>query len=238
MYPLVISFATRKAEDDAEEGEAAEPAKKKGRMTKDQLYKAYAGKGPTAMVTEFLLDEKLRERCLTIVMVTQPLEDQYGRDLKAQTKGLGAMLEWNYKRTVGSETWYKTAQDIVAVPYSPRFTERLGLTSSCVPPIPTDSQRLWVYEETESLENAVRFANALAGHVVWAHMLHKFAFPGAVCLVLAPSQAGLCVKFWAMLRRVSDLSYGAFARDCATTYNPNPAQLAWTRPRTISQIPA
>lgn len=46
-------------------------------MSKSELYKMYAGKSPTAMFLEFMMDLELRTHAIIIVSVASPLEDSF-----------------------------------------------------------------------------------------------------------------------------------------------------------------
>ncbi|CAK9091682.1 unnamed protein product [Durusdinium trenchii] len=139
-----------------EEGPAEAPAPpQQPKFTKSQLYKAYAGKGPTKMVAEFLFDLSLRKHAIIIVQCAQPLEDLYDKDLKAQASGLEDMIRWAVARSSGA--WYLTAIDMLAK----------------------------AKEEVELLEIAFRYSACLASNLVWRMMIHRFALPGAAVPLLA-----------------------------------------------------
>ena len=56
-----------------EEDEDKEASKKK--MTKSELYRMYAGKSPTRMFLEFMLDLELKNYAVIIATISAPLED-------------------------------------------------------------------------------------------------------------------------------------------------------------------
>lgn len=127
--------------DDLEEEEERRKKKRK-KMTKSELYKAYAGKSPTAMFLEFMLDTDLRTHAILITEIASPLEDKYASDLRAQDGGLESFIQWNVARAQGA--WWETAKQIFAVAYSFRLMEKLGLTNFCKPALKFDPSVSWM----------------------------------------------------------------------------------------------
>ncbi|OLP73380.1 hypothetical protein AK812_SmicGene47403, partial [Symbiodinium microadriaticum] len=103
--------AAEEEEPDEDDEGAADPAGSKKILTKADLYKVYAGKGPTSMFAEFMLDNTLRQHAVVITAVGAPLEQKYADDL----------------------------QDISAVVFSIDFAVKLGITMHLRPPLEFDA---------------------------------------------------------------------------------------------------
>ena len=112
-------------------------------MTKSELYRMYSGKGPCSMFTEFMLDSDLRLDAVILTEIAAPLEDQYAQDLKEQSKGTESMLKWAVRRAQG-QTWWKTAQRILQIPFLYDFVQKLGIASFCRPPVEFDEAQAWI----------------------------------------------------------------------------------------------
>ena len=112
-------------------------------MTKSQLYKAYAGKGPTRMVCEFLSECELRQHAILITEISAPLEMKYVHDLRAQQGGFETMLQWTADRSLG-QSWWGTAQEIIAASFNLDLVFKLGVTPPMLPPLEFDSSLSWM----------------------------------------------------------------------------------------------
>jgi hypothetical protein len=137
------------ADDDQEEQEEGEmernrPAKKKV-LSKSELYKAYAGKGPTRMVAEFLVSEpELKSHAVLITEISAPLESKYVADIKAQ-QDFQSMRRWNVLRSSG-QSWWETGKEIVARSFSVDLSEKLGICPPLKPPVTFDPEQIWMVE--------------------------------------------------------------------------------------------
>ena len=124
--------------------EEKKPAQKKV-MSKTELYKAYAGKGPTRMVAEFLISEpELKSHAVLVTEISSPLESKYVADIKAQ-QDFQSMRRWNVLRSAG-ESWWETGKEIVARSFSADLSEKLGITPPLVPPLVFDPEQIWMVE--------------------------------------------------------------------------------------------
>ena len=74
-------------------------------VTKAQLYRAYAGKGPCEMFTEFMLSMELKQNAIIIVEIASALEEKYSKDLAAQAGDQADVLKWALDRARSHTGW-------------------------------------------------------------------------------------------------------------------------------------
>ena len=112
-------------------------------MSKAELYRVYAGKSPTEMFVEFMLQPELKAHCALITRIAEPLERSYSSDLQTQDKGIEEMLAWSAARARG-EGWFHTTKEILQVAFSLDLALELDLTLPMRPPLQLDLAQAWM----------------------------------------------------------------------------------------------
>ena len=147
---IVTKIEAFEADDDQEEQEEGEmernvkPTKNKV-LSKSELYKAYAGKGPTRMVAEFLISEpELKSHAVLVTEISAPLESKYVSGIEAQ-QDFQSMRRWNVLRSSG-QSWWETGKEIVARSFSADLSEKLGISPPLKPPLTFDPEQIWMVE--------------------------------------------------------------------------------------------
>ena len=171
---------TEKEEEPEDEETHQEPY-----ATKSQLYKYFAGKGPTRMISTFLNDDKNRAHAVILCDLTSPLEDGYVSSQSEMSSGPQESIAWTAERAGGS--WFAMIQSIALILQSIRFTKRLRLTQpSRRPPEQVPS---WLKPEQAILLAAWEFGVHLMSALLWAFLLHTYRLPhAAACLLMENSR--------------------------------------------------
>ena len=172
--------------DDAEENEDEEETemKRDHKMTKSELYKAYSGRGPTAMFAELMADRDLQKHAIVITDVAAPLETEYCYDRGVQSQGKLPLLDWAAARSAGGEdSWWGTISEILHKPYQTEIYQRLGITQACEEPLDPDLH--FLAEEVCWVEDVHNFANCLASNMTWRQMMFKYSLPHGAAVLLS-----------------------------------------------------
>ena len=149
--------------------------------TKAQLYKYFAGKGPTRMMYTFLRDRGLQAAAIIIVEATAPIEDAYAKSLKTMQGGPVEQGTWAAKRAAGD--WFRTVQDILRTPSKYSVLKRLRFTMEAANPADSFT---WEEEEQATAELLVKFSHELAARYAWAFIPTSCNMPQAFAVYLLP----------------------------------------------------
>eukprot|EP00435_Cladocopium_sp_Y103_P075868 s11_g67.t1 len=150
--------------------------------TKGELYKYFAGKGPTEMISSFLHDERNYGYAVILCDLSQPLEDEYASNQDTISSGPDEALLWAGKRASGS--WFQMVVDIAAILQSLKFARHLRLTFSSGSPL-VDIPA-WLQVEFKLLGAAWDFGCHLISAILWANLLHSYRLPHAAAVYLLP----------------------------------------------------
>ena len=153
--------------------------------TKSGLYKYFAGKAPSDMISSFLHDERNHGHAVILCDLTQPLEHEYALNQEVISSGPEEALLWAGKRAQGS--WFNMVLAIASILQSLQFARNLRLTfasSSPVVEIPP-----WLQAELKLLRDAWDFGCHLISAILWANLLHTYRLPHAAAVYLLPGSA-------------------------------------------------
>ena len=166
-----------KNEEQQEQEENAEPY-----STKSELYKYFAGKGPTEMISSFLHDERNNGYAVILCDLSQPLESEYVTNQDTICAGPDEALLWAGERAAGS--WFEMIAKIAIILQSVAFSRRLRFT------LPSTSPLLdlphWIQGEFKLLHAAWDFGCHLMSGILWANLIHSYRLPHAAAVYLLP----------------------------------------------------
>ena len=159
--------------DEEPEEDAPEP------KTKAELYALFKGRGPIAMVREFMATRDLQNLAIVVCHISQPLEDQFYKDQQEQSSG--NYLGWAVNRARGTDHWWATVCSILETCLDSSLSERLGHTPA---PLKTaaraDGVSPWLLGESRLMKKALDFALVLSSHHFWSNMLYRWTLPHAL----------------------------------------------------------
>ena len=151
--------------------------------TRAQLQKLWSGRSPNDMVLSFLKNRSLQKQALIIVYVTQPIEDEYNRDLEAMKGGCDTQGHWCAERTRACSHWLQTCQRIMDVVQGPTLARRLRFRRF-TDAVSLDAGHEWLAEEQKLAQQTWDFAaECVAGHVQ-ANLPHIMCLPEAFAAFL------------------------------------------------------
>ncbi|CAE7667476.1 unnamed protein product, partial [Symbiodinium sp. KB8] len=167
-----------------DEGEAAEQDEEDlAARTRAQLQKLWQGHSPNQMVLSFLRKRSLQKTAVVIAFVTQPIEDEYNRDLQAMKGDAAQQGQWCARRAQGTGHWWQTAQEIMDVVQGPGLANRLRFRQMTVA-VGLDAGHDWLEEEMTLGQQAWDLATeCVAGHVL-AQLPHRYCLPEAFAIFL------------------------------------------------------
>eukprot|EP00435_Cladocopium_sp_Y103_P007488 s631_g2.t1 len=178
---------------DAGEGEDEDPGHQEEAQptTKKELYAYYAGKGPAAMVHEFLADAVLKSQVIIVYTVASPLENLYAETLTHMKSRDGQM------RFFANRAWTThmgVALECIAQFCNDDLLMRLGFSSSAVadfdPPAeaPEYPEGTPSYVESVLLKTIFDFGVTLGIEILWSHAHFHWQFPHVLAVHLLPNQ--------------------------------------------------
>ena len=150
--------------------------------TKSELYKYFAGKGPTEMISSFLHDDRNRAFAVILCDLSEPLESEYVSNQDEMSTGPEEALLWAAKRAAGS--WFQMIIQITEILQGLEFSKHLRLTQAAFAPV-ADAPN-WLQYEFQILNVAWDFAVHLMSAILWANMMHAYRFPHATAVFLLP----------------------------------------------------
>ena len=220
------------ADDQAEpERDPAEPAGEEPR-TKTDLYKMFNKKGPTSMVANFMSSRELRDIACFLVIIGQPLENQYYRALEKVSGGWPEQADYVSCRAIGS--WWSAVAETVLTVASPYLHDRLGLTRATrTAALPAYEWPQWAAEDLQLLSKATNFAVTLAANIMWSNSQYWMSLPQLLATVMhtdrrlrsaAMSHIRKLVR--AIVAAESHKTESATFRDCMNDLAWNKQQLA------------
>ncbi|CAE7326484.1 unnamed protein product, partial [Symbiodinium sp. CCMP2456] len=168
---------------DEEQGEDDAPRNRR------ELYEAYAGQGPAAMVLDFLEDTQLKKQVIVLEHCARPLERAYHRDLKLMAGKGGEQLAFAASRAEGTHHWFQTAVECLMNVQSPALMNRLGMTPKTGKPVNPEMDAAWLKDELALLQEIHTLSVCLAKEVVWSNLHFYLCLPEAIALALLPAQS-------------------------------------------------
>eukprot|EP00435_Cladocopium_sp_Y103_P027469 s788_g6.t1 len=189
--PEIGHGATVEAHDEDQDADDA-PGEDEGQpTTKKELYAIYAGKGPAAMVHDFLADHILKSQIIIIYTAAAPLENLYAQSLEQMKSRDGQM------RFAAQRAW--TMQMPAALQCMTQFHNdsllmRLGfappIVADVVPPLEPPVYEVGTPSHVEQvlLKTIFDFGMTLGMELLWSHAHFHWTFPQVLAVHLLPNR--------------------------------------------------
>ena len=115
-----------------------------------ELYALYKGKGPHAMVLDFLFEHDLRAKAVVLVRVGRHLHFKYAADLRAHRDGRYSTLQWAAARSRGESL--KCVIEILEEAFCPDLYRDLRLTPHAGNRAAADIRKRDIQDEARSVD--------------------------------------------------------------------------------------
>lgn len=122
----------------------AKPKQKKP-FKRGELYALYKGKGPHAMILDFLFEHDLRAKAVILVRVGRHLHFKYAADLRAHKGGRYSTLQWAAARSRGESL--KCVIEILQEAFCPELRRDLRLTPHAGNTVAADIRKRDIQDE-------------------------------------------------------------------------------------------
>ena len=168
-------------QEELEEPEADEP------QTRKELYAYYSGKGPAAMVYDFMSDKILQGQCIILYTVAGPLEKLYQNSLKLVGSGVDGRMRFHAQRAFSNHL--SVALECATMYSNDELMHRLGFPGSLTQDMPHPELDPRRRNSPEHILHKLifDFGWTLASEIVWTHLHFSWCFPHCLAVSLLPN---------------------------------------------------